>query len=186
MDQPRPDYAYWDTVDPVELQHAAWLWCDLEPPPGAFQKGGEATWPGKVLAAETAICRETNSPPAHVYFGTLVASQMTAPRSQLRDLAGKLGVAPPFLFPELRDQPVASTPAPSPVEPPLHESERATLLKIIRALAELHGIKPTGNPDDAYRSEATRLLQKCSSKAIAAPCTDKTLAKHLKAAFDSR
>ena len=173
MDQPRPDYAYWDTVDPVEIAHAAWLWCDLEPPPGAFQKGGEATWPGKVLAAENAICRGTNSPPAHVYFGTLAASQMTTSRSQLRNLAGKLGVAPPFLFPELRDQPVEKT---------LHESERATLLKIIRALAELQGIAPSGG---AYRKEAGVLLAAMAGK-VEAPCEEKTLATHLKAAFKPR
>lgn len=178
MDQPRPDYAYWDTVDPVEIAHAAWLWCDLEPPPGA-DLSSLAQWPAKVLAARALLQRTFPGGPRPFQAGEPF-------RSQLRALAGKRGVAPPFLFPERRDQPVASTPAPSPVEPPLHESERATLLKIIRALAELHGIKPTGNPDDAYRSEATRLLQKCSSKGIADPCTDKTLAKHLKAAFDSR
>ena len=86
-------------------------------------------------------------------------------------------IRPPLLFP---DPPPAPSPEP---ERPLHESERATLLRIIRALAELQDVKQTG---DAYRSEATRLLQKCSSKGIADPCTDKSLAKHLKAAFDSR
>ena len=180
MDQPRPDYAYWDTVDPVEIAHAAWLWCDLEPPPGA-DLFSLAQWPAKVLAARALLQRTFPGHPR-----SRIWEEATPSRSQLRDLAGKRGEAPPFLFPERRDRPVASTPAPSPVEPPLHESERATLLKIIRALAELQGVKQPGNPGDAYRSEATRLLQKCSSKAIAAPCTDKTLAKHLKAAFDSR
>ena len=99
------------------------------------------------------------------------------PRADLMAWCAHKGIRPPLLFP---DPPPAPTQEP---ERPLHESERATLLRIIRALAELHGVKQTG---DAYRSEATRLLQKCSSKGIADPCTDKSLAKHLKAAFDSR
>ena len=90
-------------------------------------------------------------------------------------------IRPPLLFP---DPPPAPTQEP---ERPLHESERATLLKIIRALVELQGIKQTNTPGDAaYRSEANQLLLKFSGKKIADPCTDKTLAKHLKAAFDSR
>ena len=102
------------------------------------------------------------------------------PRADLLAWCEARNIRPSLLFP---DPPPAPSPEP---ERPLHESERATLLKIIRALAELHGVKQTDNPKDAYRSEATRLLQKCSSKGIADPCTDKSLAKHLKAAFDSR
>ncbi len=183
MDQPRPDYAYWDAADPIEIQYAAWLWCDLEPPPGA-DLDSLAQWPAKVLAARSMLYREFPSASRSRDRPWLV--EQTPARSQLRALAGKLGVAPPFLFPEFRDKPVVSAPDPSPVELPLRESERATLLKIIRAMAELQGVKQTDNPKDAYRSEAARLLQKCSSKGIADPCTDKSLAKHLKAAFDSR
>jgi len=70
-----------------------------------------------------------------------------------------------------------------PAEKPLNDSERKTLLSIIRALAELNGIKSTS---DAYRKEAGALLAELASKGIRSPCNDKTLAKHLTAAFKSR
>ena len=68
-------------------------------------------------------------------------------------------------------------------EKPLHANERNTLLSIIRALAELSGIKSDG---DAYRREAESLLASLSAKGIEAPCSEKTLAKHLSASFRER
>ncbi|HCK80824.1 MAG TPA: hypothetical protein DIC59_05090 [Candidatus Competibacteraceae bacterium] len=65
----------------------------------------------------------------------------------------------------------------------LHTNERNTLLGIIRALAELHGIKASS---DAYRKEAEVLIRDLAKKEITQPCNDKTLAKHLKACFESR
>ena len=129
MEPTRPDYAYWDTVDPVEIQHAAWLWCDLEPPPGAFQKGGEAAWPGKVLAAEGMLLRECRQMPAALARGHHLRREPTAPRSQLRDLAIQWGVTPPFLFPEVRDQP--AVPASLPSIPP---RTKGTLYELLAAL----------------------------------------------------
>ncbi len=68
-------------------------------------------------------------------------------------------------------------------EKPLHASERNTLLSIIRALAELSGIKK-GN--GAYRKEAEELLLRLAKNGIKEPCNDKTLAKHLENAFVER
>lgn len=82
------------------------------------------------------------------------------------------GIRPPLLFPD-------SLPA----EKPLHASERQTLLAIIRALAELNGIKPNSG---AYRKEADALLAELSRKCISLSCNVKTLAKHLKEALVSR
>ncbi len=71
-----------------------------------------------------------------------------------------------------------------PIDPkPLHANERNTLVDIIRALAELHGIKAGSG---AYRKEAAALLAELAEKQITQPCNDQTLAKHLKACFESR
>ena len=93
-------------------------------------------------------------------------------RSDLLAWCGQKGISPPLLFPD-----------PPPPDKPLHENERKSLLGIIRALAELHGIKAGS---DAYRKEAEALLMELAEKNITAPCDDKTLAKHLKACFKSR
>ena len=70
-----------------------------------------------------------------------------------------------------------------PAEKPLHGSERDTLLAIIGALAELHGIKASKG---AYRKEASALLKAFSERGINEPCGEKTIACHLKEAFKSR
>ncbi|HRF44999.1 MAG TPA: hypothetical protein PLD30_12325 [Candidatus Competibacteraceae bacterium] len=93
-------------------------------------------------------------------------------RADLLAWCEQSGIRPALLFPE-----------PLPVEKTLHATERQTLLAIIRALAELNGIKSTS---DAYRKEAGALLAELASKGIRSPCNDKTLAKHLTAAFKSR
>lgn len=76
----------------------------------------------------------------------------------------------------------SSTQEKQPEEKPLHANERKTLLAIIRALAELHGIKRN---EGAYRTEAQSLLAAFSKKQIAEPCNEKTLAKHLSSAFNA-
>lgn len=124
MEPTRPDYAYWDTVDPVEINHAAWLWCDLEPPPG----GGLmslGTWPAKVLAARGMLNRNIKQPPSPYPF----IGESIARRPQLRDLAIQWGVTPPFLFPEVRDQP--AVPASLPSIPP---RTKGTLYELLAAL----------------------------------------------------
>ncbi len=70
-------------------------------------------------------------------------------------------------------------------EKPLHESERRTLLNIIRALAELHGVTPikTRATGDGWRKAAESLLADLASKGIDAPCNEKTLAGHLRNSF---
>lgn len=92
-------------------------------------------------------------------------------RADLLTWCEQRGIRPPLLFPE---QPAAK---------PLHANERSTLLAIIRALAELNGIKPGSG---AYRKEAIALLAELGSKGIDHPCDDKTLSKHLRNAFKSR
>jgi|APTNR8051073442_1049403.scaffolds.fasta_scaffold04114_1 hypothetical protein len=93
-------------------------------------------------------------------------------RADLLAWCEQRGIRPPWLFPD-----------PPPADPPLNTKERNTLLDIIRALAELHGIKSSS---EAYRKEAEALLMALAEKKIIAPCNDKTLAKHLKAAFNPR
>lgn len=66
---------------------------------------------------------------------------------------------------------------------PLHASEKNTLLAIIRAFAELHGIK---SGRDAYFGDAEALLTVLGKAGIEAPCNGKTLAKHLLASFKAR
>lgn len=74
-------------------------------------------------------------------------------------------------------------PDPPATEKPLHDTERQTLLAIIRALAALKGIKQNSG---AYRKDAESLLAALSGEGIAAPCNEKTLAKHLREAFLAR
>ncbi len=81
-------------------------------------------------------------------------------------------IRPAFLFPE-QDS----------AEKPLNARERDSLQSIIRALAELHGIKAGSG---AYRKEAAVLITELAEKKITAPCNDQTLAKHLKACFEAR
>lgn len=69
----------------------------------------------------------------------------------------------------------------------LHETERRTLLNIIKALAQLKGIKPIKEREngDGWWKAANELLQELARKQIEAPCNEKTLAKHLKNSFES-
>ncbi|MFZ1827991.1 MAG: hypothetical protein WAW42_04335 [Candidatus Competibacteraceae bacterium] len=80
-------------------------------------------------------------------------------------------IRPALLFPDLS------------IEKPLNTKERNTLLGIIRALAELHGIKSSSG---AYRKEAVALLMELAEKKIIEPCCEKSLSDHLKAAFNQR
>lgn len=80
-------------------------------------------------------------------------------------------------------RPLLLFPDPPPTEKKLHNNERNTLLNIIRALAELHGNKPS---DGAYRKEAQALLVELASRGIEAPCSEKTLAGHLSDSFKAR
>ncbi len=96
----------------------------------------------------------------------------TINRSALLAWCEQQNIRPPLLFPD-----------PPPPDKPLHSSERSTLLAIIRALAELHGIKADSG---AYRKEAEALLKELAEKKITEPCNDKTLAKHLKTSFEAR
>lgn len=98
-------------------------------------------------------------------------SNATIARTDLLTWCESRGIRPALLFPDL------------PTEKPLYYSARQTLLTIIRALAELHGIKPESG---AYRKEAESLLSALASKGITAPCNDKTLAKYLNEAFGAR
>jgi len=80
-------------------------------------------------------------------------------------------------------------PDPSPDEKPLHASERRSLLAIIRALAELHEIKPikTRKSGDGWRKAADALLTDLSAKGIAPPMKDaQRLAEKLREAFGLR
>jgi len=97
-------------------------------------------------------------------------SDATIVRADLLAWCESRGIRPALLFPDL------------PTEKPLHDRERQTLLTIIRALAELHGIKPESG---AYRKEAESLLSALAGKGIQTPCTEKTLAVHLKEAFSA-
>lgn len=142
---PTPDYFYWDTVALFEIQHAAWLWFDEEPPPGAFQPEGASLWPGKILAAEGMLQRETGN--AYCPFArsqklryVIHVHEPMAPRSLLLEVAVKLGVTPPFLFPEVRTQPPQSIP-PDDVIPP---HTKGTLYKLIAAIfVAYNGVIPT-------------------------------------------
>jgi hypothetical protein len=96
----------------------------------------------------------------------------TFTREQLKIWCEGRGVFPAELFPENHEKPDL-----------LHQNERRTLLAIIRALAQLHGINPDAG---AYRKEAEALLKQLASKGIDQPCNDKTLAKHLAASFKER
>lgn len=74
-------------------------------------------------------------------------------------------------------------------ENPLHQSERRTLLNIIRALAELSEIKPikTRATGDGWRKAAEALLKELADKGIAPPCKEaQTLAEKLREAFSLR
>lgn len=72
-------------------------------------------------------------------------------------------------------------------EKPLHETERRTLLNIIKALAQLKGIKPIKEREngDGWWNAANELLQELARKKIESPCNEKTLAKHLRNSFES-
>lgn len=94
------------------------------------------------------------------------------PRDALLDWCKAKGLKPSLLFADS-----------SPGDQPLHSNERTTLLAIIRALAELHGIKPGAG---AYRKEAVVLLKALASKGIAEPCSERSMAKHLSASFKAR
>lgn len=77
---------------------------------------------------------------------------------------------------------------PPPNEPLLHQAERTTLLAIIRALMQLHGIQPikTRQTGDGWRKAAEALLTDLSVKGIPAPVKDpQTLAEKLREAFNS-
>ena len=104
----------------------------------------------------------------HPYVETIIRIA----RADLLAWCEARGIRPALLFPESEK-----------TDQPLHANERNALLKIIRALAELHGIKSNSC---AYRKEAESLLAKFSSKGIESPCNDKTLAKHLMEAFLAR
>lgn len=74
-------------------------------------------------------------------------------------------------------------------EKPLHQSERRTLLNIIRALAELSGINPikTRATGDGWRKAAEALLKELADKGITPPCKEaQTLAEKLREAFSLR
>lgn len=99
-------------------------------------------------------------------------SRATIARADLLTWCESRGIRQELLFSDL---PAA--------EKPLHASERQSLLAIIRALAELHGIKPGSG---AYRKQAEALSAALSGKGISLSCNEKTLAKHLKEAFLAR
>ena len=72
-----------------------------------------------------------------------------------------------------------------------HATERETLLAIIRALAELHGVKPlkTRKSGDGWRKAAEALLQELAAHhpPITAPLKDpQRLAEKLREAFSLR
>ncbi|MCC8999611.1 MAG: hypothetical protein LM522_08945 [Candidatus Contendobacter sp.] len=96
----------------------------------------------------------------------------TVTRERLLLWCEQRAIRPAFLFPE-QDS----------AEKPLNARERDSLQSIIRALAELHGIKAGSG---AYRKEAAVLITELAEKKITAPCNDQTLAKHLKACFEAR
>ncbi|MCB1824142.1 MAG: hypothetical protein H6969_12055 [Gammaproteobacteria bacterium] len=80
-------------------------------------------------------------------------------------------------------------PKPPVEEKPLHASERRSLLAIIRALAELHEIKPikTRKSGDGWRKAAEALLTDLSAQGIAPPLKDpQRLAEKLREAFGLR
>ncbi|HPE71902.1 MAG TPA: hypothetical protein PK018_06990 [Candidatus Competibacter sp.] len=93
-------------------------------------------------------------------------------RIDLIEWCKKRGIHPPFLFPK-----------PPAEEKPPHASEKNTLLAIIRAFAELRGIK---SGRDAYSGDAAELLRVLGKAGIEAPCNEKTLAKHLLASFKAQ
>jgi len=99
----------------------------------------------------------------------------TIAREDLAAWCEERNYRPAFLFPN-----------PS-ADKPLHESERKTLLSTIRALAELHGVKPilTRKDGDGWNKAAESLLTELQSKAIDPPSNVQTLTKHLRAAFSS-
>ena len=70
-----------------------------------------------------------------------------------------------------------------PSEKPLDPREKQSLLGIIRAVAELHGIR---SGSDYSRKEAEALLVELAEKGISEPCNAKTLSKHMSAAFKPR
>lgn len=72
-----------------------------------------------------------------------------------------------------------------PNEKPLHENERRTLLKIIHALAKLHGVTPvrTREDGDGWRKAVGSLQSEFAKVGIPSPADEKTLAKHLRNAF---
>lgn len=75
------------------------------------------------------------------------------------------------------------------VEKPLHESERTTLLRIIRALADLHGVGPikTRKTGDGWYKAAEAMLADLGTKGITPPVKDaQTLAEKLREAFSLR
>lgn len=88
MELNRPDYAYWETVDPVNIDFAAWLWCDLEPPPGCHHLRNGHLWPAKVLAARNTLSERAPRPPCRPVE---VWTDQTATRSQWREIALRLG-----------------------------------------------------------------------------------------------
>lgn len=99
-------------------------------------------------------------------------------RIDLMEWCKKRGMHPPFLFPK-----------PPVEEKTLHASERRSLLAIIRALAELHEIKPikTRESGDGWRKAAEALLTDLSAKGIAPPLKDpQRLAEKLREAFGLR
>lgn len=97
--------------------------------------------------------------------------------NDLKEWCISRGVHPKALFPLTSPQPTESH--------FLHENERKTLLAIIRALAELQGIKPIPSREDGdgWYSATQSLLRKLTLKNIKAPASEKTLAKHLRNAF---
>ena len=101
--------------------------------------------------------------------------QSTIARADLLTWCEQRQIRPSLLFP---DSP--------PTEKPLHDRERETLLSIIRALAELHGVHPvqTRQDGDGWRKAAEALLEECACRKINPPVADpKTLTKHLRNAF---
>lgn len=99
-------------------------------------------------------------------------------RIDLMEWCKKRGMHPPFLFPK-----------PPVEEKTLHASERRSLLAIIRALAELHEIKPikTRESGDGWRKAAEALLTDLSAQGIAPPLKDpQRLAEKLREAFGLR
>lgn len=159
----KPDYAFWDTMDEFSPWETAYLWCEYEP-------GSSFNAPAKVRAMYEQIF-----PPLSME----AILDVKKDRNELRRLAEQRGQHPPFLYPEERLQAKS-------INKPLHEKERATLLAIICALAELHDFESiSSGKGDGFHTAAAKLLRKFEkhSPPIKEPCGVDTLRDHLRAAL---